>query len=140
MNTEHGECIKQSWALIQKDGAGFSKFFYDTLFSKKPVLRKSFPEEMNRQENILLDMFMMLTLNLKNREKLAKVTLMLGRRHAHYGIISEDFKVFSDAFCETVATIDDRAQTQDAWRQLLSSLETYFVEGLNEIGPTPSLR
>mmetsp|Transcript_8637 Transcript_8637/g.15612 ORF Transcript_8637/g.15612 Transcript_8637/m.15612 type:complete len:164 (-) Transcript_8637:714-1205(-) len=94
--------VTESWSLLLQKGADVSTAFYGLLFERYPSVRSMFPDEISDQKAKLAKTLDWLVKNLSNLDDVVATVRALGKRHAKYGVVPEQFDAVGECLLETV--------------------------------------
>lgn len=83
--------LKDNFSLVSEKGQDVAAYFYADLFARNPGLRTMFPDDMDRQHEVLLMALTDIVTHVDDTERLVPYLQNLGRRHGGYGASSEHF-------------------------------------------------
>lgn len=114
--------------LIQLTAYKFdSEKFYDLLFSKRPELRKRFPDDMTNHHKVFTVTISELINKLEEFESLKPEIRRLGRRHGSlYEVKPEDYELVGSVLLESLE-LDSPEQTA-AWTELYQTIVDVMLE------------
>ncbi|GIH14342.1 globin domain-containing protein [Rugosimonospora africana] len=95
--------LKASWAQVVELGDQAAAYFYATLFSLDPELRKLFSASMGGQRDRLLSALGHIVSNVDDTEALVPFVQQLGRDHRRFEVTAEHFPTVGRALLHTLA-------------------------------------
>jgi hemoglobin-like flavoprotein len=124
MTPEKIALVQSTWAKVVPIKETAADLFYGKLFELDPSLRALFKSDIREQGRKLMAMIGTAVGGLNNLGALVPAVKDLGRRHAGYGVKSEDYTTVATALLWTLEKgLGDAftPQVKDAWT------ETYMV-------------
>jgi hemoglobin-like flavoprotein len=94
--------VRQTFDLVVPISGVAADLFYERLFYMAPSLRGMFPEDMRDQKRKLMVMLATAVHSLNNLDALAPQLMMLGARHAGYGVKDWHYKTVGEALIWTL--------------------------------------
>jgi NAD(P)H-flavin reductase/hemoglobin-like flavoprotein len=95
--------LKASWAQVAELGDQAAAYFYATLFSLDPELRRLFAPSMGSQRDRLLSALGHIVSNVEDTEALVPFVQQLGRDHRRFEVAAEHFPTVGRALLHTLA-------------------------------------
>lgn len=95
--------LKASWAQVAELGDQAAAYFYATLFSLDPELRRLFAPSMGSQRDRLLSALGHIVSNVEDTEALVPFVQQLGRDHRRFEVTAEHFPTVGRALLHTLA-------------------------------------
>src|SRR5215467_12093965 len=117
--------VRQSFELLREDARPFMLLFYGKLFEMDPSTRSLFHNDISLQGRKLMDMLAEVVNSLDNFQSLRSRLAELGRKHASYGVRSEQYVTLTSALLWAIAQELEgnfNAATKEAWRLALTSV------------------
>lgn len=124
--------IENSFEVVASRGEEFIDRFYARLFTVRPEIRSSFPENLAPQKKMLLATLWFIIRNLRSPQSLRDALIELGKRHAGYGAEPAHYAMLRDAYIEVMAdTMGDQWNDEltVAWREAFSFVSETMLEG-----------
>jgi serine/threonine protein kinase/pimeloyl-ACP methyl ester carboxylesterase len=129
--------LAASFARVHAEDEHFAADFYRRWFIADPAVQSLFHGDLSQQQRMLTMALKLAIDNVHSPERLVPLLEDIGRRHAHYGVMSRHFGVMGRALLESLAAIDPRwdAATERSWQTayahivevLLRSMEAELV-------------
>jgi len=94
--------VRETFDLVVPIAGVAADLFYDRLFYIAPSLRGMFPDDMRDQKRKLMVMLASAVHGLTNIDALAPQLMMLGARHAGYGVKDWHYKTVGEALIWTL--------------------------------------
>ncbi|MDA3960622.1 MAG: globin domain-containing protein [Planctomycetota bacterium] len=110
--------VQNSWDLIIPLVQNASEFFYTTLFTLDPELRKLFPEDMAGQKAKLMAMLSLAVRGLDEIDIIAPALGDLGQRHHGYHVTTSMYDTMLQALLATLEygmDEDFTSEVREAW-------------------------
>ncbi len=110
--------VKRSFAPIASDSRQIGFRFYRRLFELDPRLEGLFRTAPRDQGGALFSMIDLIVRTLDYQEQLLPIIYDLGRRHAAYGVTTEDYDTFRTALLDTLGEAlgpEFTPEVRDAW-------------------------
>lgn len=134
MREEDIRQVRDSFAAMG-DTMRFGQRFYAVLFELRPDARALFPAELDLQAKKLMDMLGSIVRGLDAPDRLAAEFAELGRRHAGYGVVEEDYDDVGAALLKTLHEGLGNAFTPEveaAWATVYGELAEAMIAAENE--------
>ena len=119
------ETVQSDWTKVLPIAATAADLFYDRLFELDPSVRPLFKADLTDQKNKLLQMLGAAVGGLSDLPKLVPLIQQLGKRHAGYGVKSEQYETVGRALLWTLRQgLGDAfdAQHEAAWAKVYGVL------------------
>jgi hemoglobin-like flavoprotein len=116
--TQHA-LVRQSFELLRENSRPFMLLFYGKLFEMDPSARSLFHNDISLQGRKLMDMLAEVVNSLDNFQPLRPRLAELGRKHASYGVRSEQYETLTSALLWAIAQELEgnfNAAMKEAWR------------------------
>lgn len=94
--------VRETFDLVVPISGLAADMFYDRLFYMAPSLRRLFPEDMRDQKRKLMVMLAVAVQGLTDLDTLAPQLMILGARHAGYGVKDSHYKAVGEALIWTL--------------------------------------
>lgn len=92
MTPEREQLVRETWRRFEPKAPDYARFFYDKLFELDPESRAMFGRaNMDEQRHRLMETLGQLVAELDDAERLITDLVVLGRRHAVYGVRDSDY-------------------------------------------------
>jgi hemoglobin-like flavoprotein len=114
MTPKQIELVQSTWRQvlpIREDAAGI---FYAKLFELNPALRELFASDLHAQGRKLISMITTVVRDLGRFEKHLEAIRILGERHRHCGVKSEDYRAVESALLYSLKLNLGQAFKRDA--------------------------
>lgn len=131
--------IRAQFAATRGQEAAFAAAFYDRLFQIEPDLRPLFPHDLSDQGQKLMKTLAYAVSALDRPQMLHPAVVMLGRRHAAYGVTAAMAAPVGAALLDSLAAAlgpDFTVPARAAWTAAYAALAAMLAEGL-ALGPLP---
>jgi nitric oxide dioxygenase len=130
--------LRESVALLPKEGLGPIDEFYKRLFELAPEARPLFTREMSLQAKKFSDMLAWVIANLEHPEELCSEMRALGARHRDYGVKIDQYASVGSALIWMFhQTLGDRftSEMEEAWLEAYAFLSFEMERGSREAVP-----
>ena len=87
------EALETSFDVVAPHGDELMDEFYSRLFAAAPAVRPLFPDDMRRQQTMLLGALVLLRKSLRDLDAIVPKLRELGARHVTYGAKPEHYPV-----------------------------------------------
>jgi hemoglobin-like flavoprotein len=129
------DLIKNSWGkvIIYSEQAG--EAFYTHLFAKAPNLVSLFKTNIKAQDRKLIYAVTLLITKINKLDNIREEVRSLAKRHQHYGVKSEYFHIFGEAFMDMLARVlqsNWSDEMQLAWKTLYGIIAQAMVDEMSE--------
>ena len=132
MTDEQIVLIKKTWRLFRDiNPVLVGDTFYSKLFADNPGLRKMFPKYMNEQYKKLIDMLSTIVARLDHLEDLSEDIAAMARRHVHYGVKAEHYKLVGNALLWTLQqglSNEWTPEVKEAWTRCYNTLADTMIK------------
>jgi nitric oxide dioxygenase len=136
MNPTQVDLIRTSWSQVAPIQDQAAELFYGRLFELNPGLAPLFSHtDMAKQGKVLMQTLTVVVKSLDRLETIVPAVEALGRRHAGYGVVPEDFDTVGEALLWTLAQgLGDgfSADHRDAWAAAYSTLASVMIAASSE--------
>src|SRR5215471_5111918 len=125
MTVAQRDLVRQSFELIREDAGPFMLLFYGKLFEMDPSARNLFHHDISLQGRKLMDMLADVVNSLDNFQSLRPRLAELGRKHASYGVRSEQYETLTSALLWAIAQLLEgnfNPAAKEAWRLALTTV------------------
>jgi hemoglobin-like flavoprotein len=125
MTASHVALVRSAWSRVLPMQERAAALFYRRLFGLDPRLRRLFRGDMKEQGRKLTAMIGLVVSQLDRMAALLPAVEDLGRRHAGYGVASEDYDTVGTALLSTLRTALGSAWTREmeaAWALAYATL------------------
>lgn len=129
--------IRETLDAVRDVAIPLTLLFYGRLFELDPSARRLFHNDIARQGQKLLDTLTALADSLDDFDAMRPRLIDLGRRHAEYGVRSNQYETMITAFVWALGHAlgaDFDQTTRDAWRMMLTEVSHVMQAGG---GPSP---
>ena len=128
MTPEREQLVRDTWKRFEPKAADHARYFYDKLFELDPETTAMFSRaDMDLQRHRLMETFGMLVSELDDPERLVSDLVVLGKRHAAYGVRDSDYDAAGVALLWTLEkalgpelTPEARAAWTEAYQRIAS--------------------
>ena len=127
----NAQLIKDSAARIAPLGTQVTDYFYHTLFTDFPQVRRMFPAEMDAQKERLFQSLVYIASNIDNTEALVPYLQDLGAGHIQYDTRPEHYPLVGQSLMKTLAHFAGDAWTPEvaaAWAAAYNLAAQVMVE------------
>jgi hemoglobin-like flavoprotein len=125
--------LREQYALVAADAAGFAAGFYARLFTLAPLTRALFRQHMDTQGDRFMQMLGRLIAEADQPARMEATIADLARLHQPHGLVAEDSTPVRDALCaELAARLGARfdAASLAAWIRLYTvAVAPMFADG-----------
>lgn len=125
--------IRLSWSIAEPQAASLLSRFYDTLFAMDPSVAEMFSgTDMAAQKAKLGAALGLVVREVDNPGTLFPALTALGRRHADFGVTSEQYDLVGAALLSAMEeTLGERfcAKTRDAWANAYGAVAAAMIAG-----------
>jgi hemoglobin-like flavoprotein len=132
MTDEQIILIKKTWKLFRDiNPLMVGDTFYSKLFTDNPALRKMFPKQMNEQYTKLIDMLSTIVARLDHLNDLTGEIEAMARRHVHYGVKPEHYRLVGNALLWTLRQglgRDWDEKVEEAWTKCYTTLADAMIK------------
>lgn len=125
------DLIKASAQLIAPLGSKVTEYFYNTMFTDHPEVRKMFPVEMGVQAQRLFDSIVYITSNIDKPDALVPYLQRLGTGHIKYDTRPEHYPIVGNALLKTLAHFAGPAWTHEmaeSWAEAYNLAASVMIE------------
>ncbi len=133
------ELIQDSFSLATKDKEALTRRFYHRLFTVAPQTKILFPDDLDKQRNMLTAVLAMIVKGLENTETLKPYLFLLGEIHAKKGVKAQYYHVFCEVFAETIVEFSGE-QSNDrleiAWAKAFGIVTLEMKRASDDMGIT----
>jgi len=130
--------------VVAEDGTVISKMtqflgeFYERFFTVNPSGKRLFENKgLHVQGRALVKMMALIVKGIDDHQLITNTLFMLGGRHVIYGVDPADFTAFSNAMCDTVASVVGRTictpEARDAWFKVLMEISAMMQDAGKKI-------
>jgi hemoglobin-like flavoprotein len=102
MTPQQVAAVQSSFAAIKPIADTAAELFYERLFAIAPEYKRLFTGDMARQGRMLMNMISTAVNGLSAPETIVPAVKELGRRHAAYGVVEQDYQVVGTALLWTL--------------------------------------
>ena len=102
MTPQQVAAVQASFESVKPIADTAAALFYDRLFAVAPEYRRLFTGDMQRQGRMLMNMIATAVGGLSRPDTILPAVKELGRRHAGYGIVEQDYQVVGGALLWTL--------------------------------------
>jgi len=102
MTPQQVAAVQASFESVKPIADTAAALFYDRLFAVAPEYRRLFTGDMQRQGRMLMNMIATAVGGLSRPDTIVPAVKELGRRHAGYGIVEQDYQVVGGALLWTL--------------------------------------
>ncbi|MFQ5502307.1 MAG: globin domain-containing protein [Phycisphaerae bacterium] len=124
--------LEKSFQLLAPRGPELVDRFYAHMFSKNPVVREMFPDDMAAQKKKLLASLVLVIQNLRKAEMLRSALIDMGRRHVGYGTEPEHYPIVRDTLLCVMSEMAGEKwneQLTEDWKNALNFVAAVMIEG-----------
>jgi hemoglobin-like flavoprotein len=124
--------VQASFAKVLPIADTAATLFYEDLFRRNPSLRALFKEDMADQRQKLMTMIGTAVANLGDWGNIAPAIAALGRRHAAYGVKTEDYDTVGKALIATLQKgLGDAftPEAKEAWLACYAAVAAEMIAG-----------
>jgi hemoglobin-like flavoprotein len=132
MTPEQIKLVQDSWARLAPIETHAAALFYNRLFTTDPKLQALFKGDIGEQKRKLMTMMGVAVNGLGRLETLAPAVRDLGRRHAEYGVQTQDYDTVGAALLWTLEQGHGQGFTpklKEAWTAAYTILATTMQQG-----------
>ncbi|MES9970951.1 MAG: globin family protein [Candidatus Thiodiazotropha sp.] len=125
--------VKQSWAKVVPISEQAANLFYTRLFEVYPEVKPYFKGDMQLQGRKLMNMIDMAVNSLDDLDPMLEAIRDSGKRHAGYGVKTEDYDKVADALLWTLEQGLGEAFTDEvrhAWVSTYTALSSVMKSGV----------
>lgn len=129
------ELVQHSFQKIVPVADGVAQMFYARLFQLDPSLRILFRSDTKEQGRKLMDALRAVIANLRSLDRVIPGLEAMARRHANYGVRSEDYATVGHALLDTLRKGLGAAFTKEvgeAWLTAYSLLAETMIAAAEE--------
>ena len=131
MTPEQIELVQYTWEKVVPIKDRAAELFYGKLFELDPSLRPLFKGDTTEQGRKLMLVINTAVESLTNLPAIVPVVQELGRKHAHYGVMDQDYDTVATALLWTLGAGLGDAFTDEAkhvWTETYVTLATVMKE------------
>jgi hemoglobin-like flavoprotein len=133
MAADQVRLVRDSLEALHEDAEPFALLFYGKLFELDPGSRRLFHNDLAAQGRKVMEMLTSVAESLDNFEPMRARLAELGRKHAEFGVRSEQYDTLTAAILWSIgqalgASFD--VPTRDAWRLALNAIGVAMKAGL----------
>jgi hemoglobin-like flavoprotein len=135
MTANQQALVRQSFELLRENARPFMLLFYGKLFEMDPSVRSLFHNDIALQGRKLMDMLAEVVNSLENFPSLRPRLAELGRKHASYGVRSEQYETLTSALLWAIAQELEgnfNVATKEAWRLAITRVCEAMKSGVEE--------
>jgi len=125
--------VRDSLELLREDARPLALLFYGKLFEMDPSARRLFHNDIALQGRKLVDMLTDVIEALDNFEPMRFRLAELGRKHAGYGVRSEQYETLTSALLWAIGQAleaDFDLPTREAWHLTITSICAAMKAGI----------
>jgi hemoglobin-like flavoprotein len=129
------DALETSFDLVAPRGAELMEIFYARLFAAAPTVRPLFPDDMRRQQAMLLKTLVLVRKSLRDLDAVMPTLRVLGARHAGYGAEPAHYGLVAAVLIASMAEVAGDAWQpayEDAWSEALGVVAGVMLEGAEE--------
>lgn len=119
MTPEREQLVRETWQRFEPLAAEHARMFYDKLFELDPEARNMFADaRMDEQRHRLMETLGELVCSIDDTEQFVSQLVMLGKRHARYGVRDSDYDSAGVALLWTLESAlgpDFTPAAREAW-------------------------
>jgi hemoglobin-like flavoprotein len=133
MTPEHILLVQATFDEILPTSSEVAIHFYQRLFELNPALRLLFPNDMRRQQDMLMAMINAIVNDLWHSEALVPVLQQLGQRHVMYGVQAVHYDVVGAVLLWTLRQhlgTQFTAEVEAAWLAAYTFIATTMLAGI----------
>lgn len=124
--------VRRSFRVIAANHPEMARLYYDRLFQLAPHYRVMFKAERAQMHRKFMRMLAYMVASLDDRSTLQSTMHALGKRHVDYGVRTEQYDVFGQAFMWSLEKIlgpQCTPPTREAWRVTYTLLAEMAMNG-----------
>lgn len=128
--------VRKTFDLVVPIAGVAADMFYERLFYVAPSLRHMFPNDMRDQKRKLMVMLATAVHGLTDLDALVPQLLMLGARHAGYGVKDSNYKAVGEALIWTLErglANEFTPEVERAWVRVYLLLAATMQAGADEV-------
>jgi nitric oxide dioxygenase len=125
------DLIKASAQLIAPLGSKVTEYFYNTMFTDHPEVRKMFPAEMGVQAQRLFDSIVYITSNIDKPDALVPYLQRLGSGHIKFDTRPEHYPIVGNSLMKTLSHFAGPAWTKEmaeSWSEAYNLAASVMIE------------
>ncbi len=137
MTPQQKTLVQTSFAQVAPIADTAADLFYGRLFELNASLRPLFKDDMSEQKKALMQMITVAVRGLDNLDTLVPAVQALGRRHARYGVRTEDYETVGAALLWTLEKgLGDgfTPEVRDSWASVYGILSNTMQTAAQEPG------
>jgi hemoglobin-like flavoprotein len=136
MTAEQRRLVRDSFDLLRDITGPVALLFYGKLFELDPSARRLFHIDLDLQGQKVMDMLGSIVEALDDFESIQAKLAELGRKHASYGVRSEQYETLTTALSWTLTQAlgaDFDSRTAEAWTIALAAVNEAMKAGAREL-------
>jgi nitric oxide dioxygenase len=136
VNPSQIDLVQISFEKIRAQSEKTTELFYQRLFELDPTIKLLFHGDIKIQGQKLTQSFAQIVEGLKQPETIFVTVIELAKRHGAYGVKSEHYRTFGEAFLWTLEKTlgpDYTPEVKTAWTDAYALLSSFMIEAGKEI-------